>query len=439
MLEKQEKEMAKNKIKIEENNKKFFLKHNKRYMTESRNNPNSSSDENSLDILQKNSYSTDKNINENNRVSTPSTIKKERILKSLNLKKSPNNKYQNSDKKNDNNKQVIEKKVFHIVNTLFLNNYNLLFISSTNNVISAWLYKEKEEYFENVNLISQNIDNPHNKKECVFDKNNILIPLFSTEYTQYTMCFDYVTNNLYSGQNDGKILKWEMTLNKPILILDINEFNKNNEKNNLYLPKIKNQNDFNREALLKKGNSEFNKFLKSFPENKRSTVSCLIHIDPLKLICSSHYNGMIALWDLIYNKPKRIYNDQKTGIYQVIYDYSKNHIYTCGFEHDIFIYDPYIDNEAIYRLKGHKSSVNSIALIPQNNELLSVDILGTIKIWDTANFVNFQTININESTILEANHFKSREEIYNKTYKKKLSSNIHIQTFPDLKKFLIYG
>lgn len=439
MLEKQEKEMAKNKIKIEENNKKFFLKHNKRYMTESRNNPNSSSDENSLDILQKNSYSTDKNINENNRVSTPSTVKKERILKSLNLKKSPNNKYQNSDKKNDNNKQVIEKKVFHIVNTLFLNNYNLLFISSTNNVISAWLYKEKEEYFENVNLISQNIDNPHNKKECVFDKNNILIPLFSTEYTQYTMCFDYVTNNLYSGQNDGKILKWEMTLNKPILILDINEFNKNNEKNNLYLPKIKNQNDFNREALLKKGNSEFNKFLKSFPENKRSTVSCLIHIDHLKLICSSHYNGMIALWDLIYNKPKRIYNDQKTGIYQVIYDYSKNHIYTCGFEHDIFIYDPYIDNEAIYRLKGHKSSVNSIALIPQNNELLSVDILGTIKIWDTANFVNFQTININESTILEANHFKSREEIYNKTYKKKLSSNIHIQTFPDLKKFLIYG
>ena len=439
MLEKQEKEMAKNKIKIEENNRKFFLKHNKRYMTESRNNPNSSSDENSLDILQKNSKSTDKKINENNRVSTPSTIKKERILKSLNLKKNINNNYKSTDKKNDNNNKTIEKKVFHIVNTLFLNNYNLLFISSTNNVISAWIYKEKEEYFENVNLISQNIDNPHNKKECVFEKNNILIPLFSTEHTQYTMCFDYVTNNLYSGQNDGKILKWEMTINKPILTLDINDFNKNNEKNNLYLPKIKNQNDFNREALLKKGNSEFNKFLKSFPENKRSTVSCLIHIDPLKLICSSHYNGMIVLWDLIYNKPKRIYNDQKTCIYQVIYDYIKNHIYTCGFEHDIFIYDPYIDNEAIYRLKGHKSSVNSIALIPQNNELLSVDILGTIKIWDTTNFVNFQTININESTILEANHLKSREEIYNKTYKKKLSANIHIQTFPDLKKFLIYG
>lgn len=439
MLEKQQEERAKNKLIIEENNRKFFLKHNKRYMTESRNNQNGSSEENSLEILQKNSNSTDKKINENNRVSTPSTVKKERILKSLNLKKKTNNNYKSTDKKNDNNNQIIEKKIFHIVNTLFLNNYNLLFISSTNNVISAWQYKEKEEYFENVNLISQNIDNPHNKKECVFDKNNILIPLFSTEHTQYTMCFDYVTNNLYSGQNDGKILKWEMTLNKPILTLDINEFNKNNEKNNLYLPKIKNQNDFNREALLKKGNSEFNKFLKSFPENKRSTVSCLIHIDPLKLICSSHYNGLIVLWDLIYNKPKRIYNDQKTGIYQVIYDYSKNHIYTCGFEHDIFIYDPYIDNEAIYRLKGHKSSVNSIALIPQNNELLSVDILGTIKIWDTANFMNFQTININESTILEANHFKSREEIYNKTYKKKLSSNIHIQTFPDLKKFLIYG
>ena len=78
--------------------------------------------------------------------------------------------------------------------------------------------------------------------------------------------------------------------------------------------------------------------------------------------------------------------------------------------------------------------------IPQFvNELISVDILGIINIWDTSTLLNFQSININESAINEANHLKIKEEIFNKNYKKKLSSNIYIQTFPDLKKFLIYG
>jgi len=116
-----------------------------------------------------------------------------------------------------------------------------------------------------------------------------------------------------------------------------------------------------------------------------------------------------------------------------------NHLYTCGFEHDIFVYDPYIEKEAIYKLKGHKSSINSIALISKNNELISIDISGIIKIWDITNFFNFQTININDAALLKANNVNEREELYNKIYKKKISANLHIQTFPDLSKFLIYG
>ena len=429
MLKKQEEERIKNKKKIEEKNRNVLLKHNKRYITESRNKDNlsySKDKKNTInDKLQKNPLNKSTNNNNiNNRISTPNEITKEQIIKNINLKN-----YSRNNNDNEDNKEIIEKKPIHIVNTLFLDSYNILFVSSTNNIISAWKYKEKEEYFENSNLISQNIENPHNKKECVFEKNNILIPLFLTEFTQYTMCFDYVTNNLYTGQTDGKILKWEMTRNKPILILDINDFNKNIEKN-LLLPKIVNNNNLyessTREAILQKGNIELNKILKSFPINKRNTVSCLIFIDPLKLLCSAHYNGQIILWDIIYNKPKRIYNDQKTGIYQLLYDYNSNHIFSCGFEHDIFIYDPYIDNEAIYRLKGHKSSVKSIALIPENNELISVDILGIINIWDTSTLLNFQSININESAINEANHLKIKEEIFNKNYKKKLFFNIYI-------------
>ena len=441
LLKKQEQKKLLNKAKLEEKYKQLFEKYKKKL--ESRNKKNDSFSNEKKDKLKEVSEeknNLNKSIN-NERVSTPKTIKKERNSKSINLKKNLP-KFSSEIKKNKNYFDLhnkMEKKQYHIVCTLFLDNYNLLFISSTNNIISAWKFKEKEEYFENANLIIQNIENPHNKKECVFEKNNILLPLFYTEYTQYTMCFDYMTNNLYTGQTDGKILKWEMTVSKPILILDINEFN----KNNLLLPKIALASNLYdnevKEIKLKIGQSDLNKILKLFPENKRNTVSCLIYIDPLKILCSAHYNGQIIIWDIVYNRPKRRYTDQKTGIYQLLYDPKKNHIYSCGFEHDIFIYDPYIDNEAIYRLKGHKSSVNSIALIPENNELLSIDILGTIKIWDTINLIDFQTININESNLLAANHIRSREELNKKSRIKKISSNIHIQTFPDLNKFLVYG
>ena len=446
MLKKQEEQKLIYKEKLQEKYRNLFLKYKKKMESRNQKNNNSFSSENQPNS--KNDVKTPEknNINKSvdgyninkRRLSTPKTIKKEKS-KILNLKK--NNQVLNTEiKKIMKSNFRLEKKQFHIVNTLFVEGYNILFISSTNNIISAWKYKEKEEYFENVNLITQNLDNPHNKKECIFEKNEILIPLFTTEYTQYTMCFDYVTNNLYTGQTDGKILKWEMTLNKPILTLDINNYN----KNNLQLPKIQvsNSNVYKnemRDVMLKIGKSDLNKLLKSYPENKRNTVACLIFIDQIKILCSAHYNGQIVLWDIVYNKPKRIYNDQKTGIYQVVYDNKKNNIYTCGFEHDIFVYDPYVDNEAIYRLKGHKSSVNYIALNQESNELISIDILGTIKIWDTINLINFQTLSINESTILAANHLRSREDLYNKSSKKKISANIKIQTFPDLNKFFIYG
>ena len=429
LLEKKEEEILRNKELFEEKRQILMSKKNKRYKSNSGEKSNNSYENKKIDIdneLIKNKMK--KNKDGNKRLSTAISIKKKKII----------NIFSSKDINNLSNRP--NKKSYYIASTLFLDEYNLLLISSTNNNISGWKYKEKEEYFENVNLINQNIENPFNKKKCIFEKNEILIPLFVTEYSQYSMCFDKSSNCLYTGQTDGKILKWDITINKPILILDINDFN---EKNNLILPKLETSNnskgDEIRDAILKKGQNDFNKIMKSFPENKRNTVSCLIFIEPLKILCSAHYNGLIILWDIVYNKPKRVYNDQKTGIYKILYNYNLNHIYSCGFDHDIYVYNPYIDHEAIYKLKGHKCSVNSIALNDLNNELISIDISGIIKIWDITNFFNFQTINTNDASLMKSNNVNEREELYNKIYKKKISANLHIQTFPDLSKFLIYG
>ena len=427
LLEKKEEEYLNHKAILEEKRRILMLKRNKRY--------NSNSKEKDSNSNEKNKSEIENNLPNKNRLN-----KSTNAIKDISIDK--NNKSRNilSYKNINTIANGINKKSYHIATNLFLDEYNLLLISTTDNIISAWKYKEREDYFENVNLINHNIENIYNKKKCVFDKDKILIHLLKTEHTQYSMCFDYLTNNLYTGQTDGKILKWDLTLNHPILILDINDFK---EKNNLTLPILEASNNAYQKEIkdvaLKIGQSDFNKVLKSLPEKKRIMISCLILISPLKLLCSAHYNGLIVLWDLVYSKPKRIFNDQKTGIYQVLYNYKMNHLYTCGFEHDIFVYDPYIEKEAIYKLKGHKSSINSIALISKNNELISIDISGIIKIWDITNFFNFQTININDAALLKANNVNEREELYNKIYKKKISANLHIQTFPDLSKFLIYG
>ena len=426
MLEKKEEDYLNHKKILEEKRINLMLKRNNRYNSNSKEKVNNSFDKRKIgkeNEQQKNNLNKSSNVNV--------LIKKEKTMEKRNII---------SYKNITTIASGLDLKTYTIGCTLFLDEYNLLLISTTNNIISSWKYKEMEEYFENVNMINYNIENQFNQKKCVFEKDEILIPLLMTEHTQYSMCFDDISNCLYTGQTDGKILKWDITLNKPILILDINDFG---EKNNLVLPMLEtSKNGYQQETkdvVLKKGQKDFNKILKSLPEKRRNMISCLILIDPLKILCSAHYNGLIVLWDIVYYRPKRIYNDQKTGVYQILYNYNTNHIYTCGFEHDIFIYDPYIDNEAIYKLKGHKSSINSIALIKENNELISLDISGVIKIWDITNFFNFQTININDTALLKANNVNEREEIIDKIYKKKISANLHIKTFPDLSKFIIYG
>ena len=336
------------------------------------------------------------------------------------------------------------KRVMHIINTCFADAYDLLFISTTNNKISAWKFDFKYNCFNNVNIITSN------ELDFTFQMEEMKIPIFSTELPQYTMCFDYSTNNLYTGQKDGKILKWEMTSLKPVDILDIEKEKEKDKqvvsKNKISLPPI---NKFQKISEINntlnnndENNNELNKKIKMTQERKRDSVSCLILLEGLRLLCSAYLTGQMVLWDTTTKKPKKRYNDQQTGIYNVIFDIKRDYLYTCGFEHDIFVYDPYIDNFAVYKLKGHNGSINSISLNSNINELVSIDILGTVKVWDTNRLICFQTFNINERILLDQNNVRKEEELFelfSSNKKKNLSSNIYIQTLPIINKLLVYG
>jgi WD40 repeat protein len=184
----------------------------------------------------------------------------------------------------------------------------------------------------------------------------------------------------------------------------------------LLMKKNKKENKTNNIAIKndKKEKSIIN--LKLNQENKKKTVSCLILINNLNLLCSAYYTGQIVLWDIITKNPQKIFNDQKTIINQVIYNPITNRIYTCGFEHEIYIYDPYNGEKSIKKLGGHNASISSISFNKETNELVSIDISGIMKLWDTNNFYNFQSINIKEILNLEGNQQQKRNNRNNLLY-----------------------
>ena len=377
----------------------------------------------------------------NNMNSTPEKLKEE--LKRF------NEEYLKINKK-DFNKNLT------ILCTVFVDEYDTLFISSSNNKISAWKYDEGN--FKNVNKSLGEIK----------DKDVFSCSILDSELPQQTIDWDQEQKYLYTGQADGKILMWDINKSKNIesgtldynkakerheddlekhrIInvdeIEVNDDNFDEEKIKTYLNQL-NQSNNNTVFKSKKNKStDKPKKIKLFNDKllintkmdvSINSVSCLKVLGKMQMIAAGYYNGTVILWDTILREHRKFYTDQKTGIYQIDYDINKNLIFTCGFDHDIYIYDPYVDGRCIYKLTGHSYSINSIACINSESEFVSIDIYGNIKIWDLTNFYNYQSINLNETL----NLIKIQN---NQTQiKKKISSNQKMIYLDKAKKILTFG
>ena len=314
-----------------------------------------------------------------------------------------------------------------VVAMVFINEFDVLLISTTNNKICAWQYVNNE--FNNVNT----------NNDFHIEKNYFACSILSSDSPQNTLTWDPILRNLYSGQSDGKILKWNLAKAKPLEKEEL-DYDKAKIKKEEELKKRK---IFDPEAaMLEKKFNQQKKHVSPIKipgkdlsalndKKKRNSVSCTLLLGKLQLLAASYYNGNIILWDTLLKEFRKFYFDQETGVYFMTYDSQKNYLITAGFNHDIYIYDPYIDNNSIYKLTGHNWSLNSIASIEKESEIISLDILGNIKIWDSNYFINFQTINLNETldTKKNSDNFKN----------KKFSSNTKLLYLSKIKKILVYG
>jgi hypothetical protein len=303
----------------------------------------------------------------------------------------------------------IYKKLTTICAT-FLPEYDVLLLSATNNRISAWKFLNGE--FKNANSIRE----PMN-----IDKNYFVCSILVTSSPQYCMTWDPLHKTLYSGQKDGKILKWDLIKSTPVGALDVGKQDKKDSSKimNTYSTEESVQ-VFNNDMQIR-DHKDMNKKIQKQKYFKRDSVSYILIINKIQILAASYYNGKIILWDTLLMDKRKKYHDHKTGIYHMTYDSTKNLLFSCGFDHDIYVYDPYIDFP-VYKLQGHYGSINNVICNEKDSELISLDIYGNIKIWDTHFLVNFQTINLNEST--DSN---------------KISSNLKMIYLKKQKKIMVYG
>ena len=332
------------------------------------------------------------------------------------------------------NKNIYKFRKLHTLCTYFIEEYDLLFISSSNNKISAWRFNQETNSFHNVNTSN------YASKDFVFSQKNMKLPIFSCGLPQYTLCFDLISSKLYSGQEDGKILVWNMDSSKAkhVLYIEDDKNKKTSRTNRDILQENTRTNSSNKIYMIRENGLDENSKKQNMSENHlRDTVSCLLILNKLRLLCSSYHNGKLILWDVATRRPKKIIDEQKTSIYQFVFDPIKNYLYTCGFDHNIYVYDPYNEESSIYQLKGHNSSIKSLSLNLETNELISIDINGNLKVWDTLYFINFQTLNIYNSLISEQNQQKKQSEQF--MNKNKIMSNINVLFLSNLKKIIVYG
>lgn len=304
-----------------------------------------------------------------------------------------------------------------IICTHFITCHDLLMISQSNKRITAWKF------------VGSDFVNDNNLKNSSNEGNKLIksTEIFFTALPQYCMTWDSINKNFYTAQEDGKIFKWELNKPQPIGVLDLEttkgkseiEVMNKKKKNSVFANEINNKNKGNKVDAIKKIN-------KKKQYETRDFVTSLLIITKIQVLASSYLNGKIILWDtLLMNRRKQYKNKLETGVYRLEYDSNKNLLFACGFDSKIMVYDPYIESE-IYELEGHMVSIANILVNEKENELISYDINGNIKIWDTKNFNCTQTLTPYEgqysmsNTTNKKSNYKTKSDIVLNSKSKKI-------------------
>ena len=173
---------------------------------------------------------------------------------------------------------------------------------------------------------------PDNYEETIEHQFNIPI---------YTLAWDSLNEILYCGQNDGGINRWN--------------FKTDSE-----------------DAL-------------DSTEAHSRVIMDMIAMPKLQFLASASMDGRLILWDTITNKKKRTYYEHQRGIVSLAFNEALILLFSAGFDHDICVWNPYIDN-LIYKISGHTSPLLGVDVIDGTSQVISLDQDGNVRVTDIKKF-----------------------------------------------------
>jgi WD40 repeat protein len=136
--------------------------------------------------------------------------------------------------------------------------------------------------------------------------------------------------------------------------------------------------------------------LKEGPSRHDNMITDLAAVPKLEFLFSSALDTRVILWDMITLKPKHVYKEHTKGVLALAFNTEYRLLFSAGFDHDIFVWNPYI-NSVAFTIEGHNSSLIGVRCVPDSPQVISADIDGWVKIWDIRNFGCVQSFNLDEN------------------------------------------
>jgi WD40 repeat protein len=116
----------------------------------------------------------------------------------------------------------------------------------------------------------------------------------------------------------------------------------------------------------------------------------LLAMPSIESFATGGMDANINLWDINTFRHLKTLKGHSRGVLSLAYNPSYRCILSAGCDHDILVWNPYVD-DLIFKLHGHSCSLVKVECIPNTPEIVSLDSSGVVKVWDVRNFNCVQT------------------------------------------------
>lgn len=107
-------------------------------------------------------------------------------------------------------------------------------------------------------------------------------------------------------------------------------------------------------------------------------------------LASASADGTILSWDLESMQPYQTFKAHKRGVLSLAFSTEYNVMLSAGADSEPLVWNPYVGNMPIFRLKGHASAMVGVTIVPGTPQILSLDTQGEFRLWDMRNYLCVQ-------------------------------------------------